>query len=223
MEIFKEIPDKSIDLIITDPPYLIEKTNPYSETELGRSIQPMFNELKDNKLNKGFNEKILDEMMRVMKKPNLYIWCNVKQIPQYIKYFCIDRDCKVEFIIWHKPNAMPLFNNKYLTDKEYCLYFKKSGYCQPENYQAAKTVYEIPINIKDKKKYGHPTIKPLEIIENLVRNSSHEGDIILDPFIGSGTTAVASIKNNRQYIGMELNEEYYKIALKRIREIENKV
>ena len=180
MEIFKEIPDKSIDLIITDPPYLIEK-------------------------------------------PNLYIWCNVKQIPQYIKYFCIDRDCKVEFIIWHKPNAMPLFNNKYLTDKEYCLYFKKSGYCQPENYQAAKTVYEIPINIKDKKKYGHPTIKPLEIIENLVRNSSHEGDIILDPFIGSGTTAVASIKNNRQYIGMELNEEYYKIALKRIKEIENKV
>ena len=90
-------------------------------------------------------------------------------------------------------------------------------------YQAAKTVYEIPINIKDKKKYSHPTIKPLEIIENLVKNSSHEGDIILDPFIGSGTTAVASIKNNRQYIGMELNEEYYKIALKRIKEIENKV
>lgn len=176
----------------------------------------MLNELKDNNLNKGFDEKILDELVRVMKKINIYIWCNVKQIPQYIDFFCLQKDCKVEFILWHKTNAMPTFHNKYLTDKEYCLYFRKSGYCQPNNYQDAKTVYDMPINVKDKKEYGHPTIKPLNIIETLVRNSSKEGDIILDPFIGSGTTAVAAINYNRKYIGIELNKDYYEISKKRI-------
>ena len=61
-----------------------------------------------------------------------------------------------------------------------------------------------------------PTIKPLCIIENIIRNSSKEGDVVLDAFLGSGTTAVACMNNNRNYIGFENNEEYYQIAQKRI-------
>lgn len=74
---------------------------------------------------------------------------------------------------------------------------------------------------KKKKLYGHPTIKPLCIIENIVRNSSKEGNVVLDTFMGSGTTAVACIRNNRKYIGFEKNEEYFKIAKKRINETIN--
>ena len=96
------------------------------------------------------------------------------------------------------------------------VYFRKNGYCQPKNYEDAKTVYYSTINIKDKKLYGHPTIKPVELIRKIIRNSSKENDLVLDCFLGSGTTAVASILENRNYIGYEINKKYYEIAKKRI-------
>lgn len=140
----------------------------------------------------------------------------------YLNYFVIDKKCNFDIIIWHKNNAVPLFNGKYLTDKEYCLYFRKNSYCCPKNYEYAKTVYEIPINIKDKKDYNHPTIKPIEIIKKLILNSSHEGDLIFDPFLGSGTTAVACKQLNRQYIGFEIDKQYYDIANNRLNGINQK-
>ena len=90
----------------------------------------------------------------------------------YLKYFVEEQKCNFDIIIWNKTNATPLFFNKYLTDKEYCLYFRKGGYCCPPNYEKAKTVYNLPLNVKDKSMYEHPTIKPLNIIKNLIENSS---------------------------------------------------
>ena len=87
----------------------------------------------------------------------------------------------------------------------------------------AKTIYLSTLNVKDKNKYGHPTIKPLPLIRKLIRNSSKENDIVLDCFIGSGTTAVASILENRKFIGFEINKKYYDIALKRIAEANKEV
>ena len=78
----------------------------------------------------------------------------------------------------------------------------------------------MPTNKVDKKKYNHPTVKHLEIIENLVINSSVENQIVLDPFMGSGTTGEASIKNNRKFIGIEIDETYFNTAKERIREVE---
>lgn len=212
----KELPNKSVDLVVTDPPYLIENTTAGGKSDLAKSIQNMNNQIKNNNLTNGFDMKIFDEIVRVLKNINIYIWCNHKQIPMYIDYFVKGLNCDFDILIWNKTNAMPLFNNKYLTDKEYCLYFRKSGYCSPENYQNAKTVFYQPINAIDKKKYGHPTIKPLNIIEILIRNSSKPGDVVLDPFLGSGTTAVAAIQNNRHYIGYELRSDYFEIAESRI-------
>lgn len=84
------------------------------------------------------------------------------------------------------------------------------------NYDAAKTVYYQPINATDKKLYEHPTIKPLNIIENLVLNSSKEDEIVLDPFMGSGTTGVACRMHNRNFIGIEIDKKYFEIAESRI-------
>jgi site-specific DNA-methyltransferase (adenine-specific) len=67
-------------------------------------------------------------------------------------------------------------------------------------------------------KWIHPTIKPISIIRTIIRNSSKEGDIVLDCFLGSGTTAVACILENRNYIGIEINKKYYDIAIERINE-----
>lgn len=216
----KMLPDKCVDLVVTDPPYLIENTKAGGKSKLAKSIQNMNNQIQTNNLTAGFDVKILHELVRVMKNINIYIWCNHKQIPMYIDFFVKELGCAFDILIWHKTNAMPLFNNKYLTDKEYCLYFRKSGYCNPENYAEAKTVFYQPINAKDKRQYGHPTIKPLNIIETLIRNSSKEGEVVLDPFLGSGTTAVAAVLNHRHYIGYELNDDYFDIACQRLDEVE---
>ena len=107
--------------------------------------------------------------------------------------------------------------NKYLSDTEYLLYFRKGkGKLFPENYEDAKTYYLSPINTKDKKMWKHPTIKPISVTEKIIRNSSKENFTILDPFMGSGTTGVACINTNRDFIGVELDEKYYKIAEERI-------
>ena len=218
LEVMKTIKDNSIDLVCTDPPYLIENTKAGGKSKLAKSIQGMNNELENNILTEGITDEYLEEIIRVMKNINCYIWCNHKQIPQYLDFFVKKYNCSFDILIWNKTNAMPLFNNKYMTDKEYCLYFRKNGYCNPERYEYAKTVFYQPINVKDKKIYNHPTIKPLNIIETLIRNSSRENDIVLDQFLGSGTTALACANLNRRCIGIEIDEEYYNQAMTRIKE-----
>lgn len=216
----KDIPDKSIDLIMTDPPYLITNTKAGDKGKISLSIQNMNNELLQNRLTESMDVNLLNDFMRVMKKPNIYIWCNHKQIPMYLDYFVNFKKCNFDIIIWNKTNATALFNNKYLTDKEYCLYFRRGGYCKPSTYEEAKTVYCQPKNIKDKQKYNHPTIKPLNIIKTLIKNSSKPNEVILDCFAGSGTSLVASKDLGRHYIGFEINEKWYKVAKNRLNKIE---
>lgn len=216
LDIIKNIPNNTVDLIVTDPPYLIPNTRAGSKSDLARSIQKMNDEIKQNNLTSGYDMQVLDEFIRVLKKINIYIWSNNKQIPMYFDFFVKKYKCAYDIIIWNKTNATPLFNNKYLTDKEYCLYFRRGGYCQPADYDKAKTVFYQPINVRDKKIYKHPTIKPLNIITNLIENSSKEGDLILDPFMGSGTTGEACQNLNRNFIGIEIEHKYYDIARKRL-------
>lgn len=86
-------------------------------------------------------------------------------------------------------------------------------------YQRAHTYWITATNKKDKLLYRHPTVKPQQIIEQLILNSSNEGEVILDPFLGSGTTAAAAVKWNRQFIGFERNAEYYNTAKRRVNDI----
>lgn len=103
-----------------------------------------------------------------------------------------------------------------MTDKEYCLYFRKNGYCNPQNYEDAKTVYYMPINMNDKNIFEHPTIKPKKIIETLIKNSSTEGQVVADFFMGSGTTCVAAKDIGRRYIGIEIEKKWFDIAKDRL-------
>lgn len=214
----KDVPDNAIDLVIIDSPYKIRKKT-HEVNSLAIAVKKYNLELQRDNLIDEYDKSILKELIRVMKKINIYIWCNGEQVPFYIDYFVNKNKCKMDILVWNKTNAMPLYNNKYMTDKEYCLYFRKGGYCNPSCYKDAKTVFYLPINQKDKKKWIHPTIKPLSIIRALIRNSSKENDVVLDCFLGSGTTAVACILENRKYIGVELNKKYYDIANKRISDL----
>lgn len=217
LELLKELPDKSIDLIVTDPPYLLEtdgagmfgkKADNYGgERYVMKNIDFMKN---------GISDDVLNELVRVLKKINIYIWCSQKQLPIFYDYFVNKKKCNWNLLCWHKTNPTPTCGNKYLTDTEYCLFFRDKGVRVYGEYATKRTFYVSQKNLEDKKQYKHPTIKPLDIIKNLIINSSQEGDIVLDPFLGSGTTAVASILLNRHFIGYELNEEYFNIASQRI-------
>lgn len=94
----------------------------------------------------------------------------------------------------------------------------KNGVKLHGTYHTKHKYYISGVNHVDKKRYKHPTIKPLPFIENHIINSSKEGDLILDCFCGSGTTLVGAIKNNRNFIGFEINKKYFEIAKKRVEE-----
>ena len=136
-------------------------------------------------------------------------------IPKILNYFVVEKGFTFEIISWHKTNALPLCGGKYLTDTEYCIYIKE-GIKLNTSYETAKTYYNLPINIKDKELYNHPTIKPINIIQNFIINSSQPNDIVLDCFSGSGTTCVAAKELGRRFIGIEIDPNYHKISVDRL-------
>lgn len=215
LHLIKQLPDNSIDLVVTDPPYVIDNKGGGLYTQEDKQYVKQLEGIKD-----GFSTEVLDELCRVMKNINIYLWCSQKQLFPLIEYFVEGKKCNFNLITWHKTNPIPACGNKYLTDTEYCLFFREKGVKIYGEFSTKFTYYVTPLNQKDKKLYNHPTIKPLDIIQNLVVNSSLEGDIVLDPFLGSGTTAIACVNTNRHYIGFELDPQYYDIACKRLDEVE---
>ena len=208
----KNIPDNSVDLVVTDPPYEIVGLH-------GAGIiknRPYLQQMMNSNLGSGINIDLLDELSRIMKHIYIYIWCNKEQIYDYLTYFVKEKGCNFEMFIWNKTNVPPFTNGHYLKDKEYCLLFWEQGCKIQGTYETMATVYRTTINSKDKLYYKHPTIKPLNIIENFVKNSSREGDTVLDCFMGSGTTGVACRNLNRDFIGIEINPEYFQIRKNRI-------
>lgn len=217
----KDIPDKSVDLIVTDPPYEWQRGGEMTGLfRKGVSSRKFMYQIENSKIDKGIDWNILDEFVRVLKKINIYIWCNKDQLYKYMEYFVGKKQCYFEIIIWNKTNITPLCGNKYLTDKEYCLFFREKGVPILGSYDTKKTVYISSANRDDKDKFEHPTIKPMQIIKNLIINSSNENDIVLDCFAGSGTTLVAAKDLGRHYIGFEIDKKWYDIAKNRLNKVD---
>ena len=202
----------SVDLVIADPPYFqgdgggggsfgVKKKNHRTEID---------------KMMCGISDECIEQMARVCKRVNMYIFCSVLQIPQYLA-FATRHGYKFDILTWHKTNAVPACNGKYMPDTEYIVFIKESGVPLYGTAATKRKYYVTPTNVKDKRMWGHPTIKPLNIVQNLIINSTQEGGVVLDPFMGSGTTAVACVRTGRKYIGFELNKEYYDKACKRIK------
>lgn len=215
LELIKTIPDNSVDLVITDPPY--EFVSDKGSGAFGVDKRSYHHEILP--ISKSFDFKVLDECLRVLKAINIYVWCSKSQLRKLLDYF-EDKRCAVDLLTWHKTNPVPTCNNTYLSDTEYLIFAREKGVKVYGSYATKKKYYVTPTNKADKNKYNHPTIKPLDIIQNLIVNSTLEGDVVLDPFLGSGTTAVAAVNTNRHYIGFELNETYFDVSCKRLDEVE---
>lgn len=211
MEGIKLLDDNSIDLVVIDPPYKLNLSKVKKTSTFNNYANELL-ELKD-----GFDLKVLDLLIQKMKKINIYIYCSKRQVKELLDYF-MSKGCNYELLTWHKMNPSPLTNNNYLPDTEYIVFARERGVRLYGNYHTKRKYYISGTNQVDKKKYKHPTIKPLPLIENHIENSSKPGDVILDCFAGSGTMLVGAINKGRRFIGFEINEEYFKIAEKRIKE-----
>lgn len=211
MEGIKLLDDNSIDLVVIDPPYLLNLNRIKHTTSINNYANELIG-LKD-----GFDLKVLDLLVQKMKKINIYIYCSKRQVKELLEYFQ-NIGCNYEILTWHKQNPSPLIHNNYLPDTEYIIFAREKGVKLYGNYNTKRKYYISGVNQTDKRKYKHPTIKPLPFINNHIVNSSKEGDLILDCYCGSGTTLVGAIKNNRNYIGFEIDKNYYEIAKQRVAE-----
>tara|TARA_R110000772_G_scaffold118673_3_gene224338 strand:- start:271 stop:1020 length:750 start_codon:yes stop_codon:yes gene_type:complete len=212
-----KIPKGHIDMVLTDPPYEISNSGggmmDRDNREFIRNIDKM-GMCKSNFNVSGFLDACLNLFDHKQKFCGVF-FCSMKQVSSYINW-AENNKLQVGLGVWHKSNPAPLCNFKYLNDVEYWVYIKGNKSKILGNYHSKSMVYSSQINKKDKKLYGHPTIKPVEILEKFLTNHSTDQQVILDPFMGSGSTGVACKSLNRKFIGIEMDENYFNIAKNRI-------
>lgn len=207
----KKIPDKSVDCIYTDIPYELQ-SNGKGGGAFGDCIHKLIRRnMKD--IIEGIDYSILDDFERISKKLNLFIWCNKQQILTIMNRF---KDYSCEILVWAKENPTPFTYNVWLSDLEYCLYFRESGVKLNDGYEYKSKWYLSPTNKSDKNLYAHPTIKPYELVKRHLLHTTQKNDIVADFFLGSGTTVVAAKELNRRYIGFEIDPKYFQIAKDRL-------
>ena len=215
LERLRLFPDGCVDCIITDPPYEVATSGAGMYKQKDKRY---VKELKAHGIADGFSPDFLDEMCRVMKKINICIFCSQKQIIPLLDYFVKGKGCNYNILSWHKTNPIPACGNKYITDTEFVLFFREKGVKVLGTAATKKTWWATPLNVADKHKWGHPTCKPELITDMLVQNHCKAGGVVLDPFMGSGTTGVSAVRFGCKFVGVELKKEFLNVAVRRIME-----
>lgn len=220
----KEVPDSSIDLILTDPPYNL------SEYSTGNMKFDWRNEINNDvaKWDKvPFNpEKLLKDFIRILKpKGNIFIFTSYNLIGKYHETFDPLFDT-FQFMVWHKTNPIPnIRKSSFLNSCELIVCLWNKGHTW--NFSKQNEMHnfiESPIcmgkeRIKEPK---HPTQKPLSVLEHIIKIASNENDVVFDPFMGVGSTGNAALNLGRRFIGIELEKEYYEASIKRL-SIKNRI
>lgn len=220
LKLIKQIPSNSVDLILIDPPYEISRpTNFQSGEETGRDTDRFRISMDFGEWDKNFTglEVVIKEGYRILRQGGTMIcFYDLWKIETLKNLYDSNKFKQVRFIEWMKTNPVPI-NSKinYLTNAREVAVSAIKGSKPTFNSSYDNGLYSYPI-CAGKERTIHPTQKPLSLITDLVLKHSNEGDVILDCFMGSGTTGVACKNTNREFIGMELDEKYFEIACNRI-------
>lgn len=206
MMLMQLLPNNSVDFTLTDIPY----------DEVNRKSNGLRNLDKDKADILTFNlYDFLDGVYRVTKN-SICIFCGREQFSVIYNFFA-QKKGTVRPIVWEKSNPSPMNGQHiYLSGVEFAVWFKKSG-ANVFNAHCKNTVFKYPCG----RSKLHPTEKNHDLLKELILDNSNENDIVFDPCLGSGTTAICSVELNRHYIGFELDPQYYDIACKRLDEVEN--
>jgi len=159
-------------------------------------------------------EKILN------KNGSMIIFCSYRFISKIIEAL---ENCNLvvkDVLEWRKSNPMPRnISRRYVQDTEFAVWAVKKGakwiFNKPENKSYLRAQFIAPV-VAGKERTKHPTQKSLYVMEQLVQIHTNPNETILDPFMGSGTTGIASLKNNRKFIGVELENEYFDLCLNKL-------
>lgn len=215
MNIFKDIPDESIDLIVTDPPYHItSRGNAGNSGGMMLKKQSMDGKIFEH--NDISCREYAPEFYRVLKDgTHCYVMCNHINLLEMLNTF---NDAGFRFtksLIWMKDNK--IMGTKYMSQFEYILFFSKGKNRQINNCGTSDILQVNNKKMRQTKDNLHDTEKPVELMKVLIENSSNKDDTVLDPFMGIGSTGVACKISHRNFIGIEVDGEYFKIAEHRLK------
>jgi len=217
-EKMKDIPDKSISLILCDPPYNLAS---YSTGNMNFSWRAEVNNDVAKWDEKPLNpQDLVKEFKRILKpNGNIFIFTSYNLIGKYHEAFDSEFDT-FQFMVWHKTNPTPnIRKSSFLNSCELIVCLWNKGHTW--NFSKQNEMHnfiESPIcmgkeRLQDPK---HPTQKPVKILEHIIKIASNDNDLVLDMFMGVGSTGVAALNLNRRFIGIELDNVYYNAAKKRI-------
>lgn len=218
----RELPDQSVDLILTDPPYNIAKYSTGNMKFDWRS--DINNDLAEWDFAELRPADLVGEFKRVLKPAgNIFIFCSYNIIGEYHRAFDPEFDT-FQFMVWHKTNPVPNFRkSSFLNSCELIVTCWNKGHTW--NFTTQRDMHNFiesgicmgSERVKDRDGRNlHPTQKPIAILEKIIRLASNEHDVVLDCFSGVGSTGVAALKNNRRFVGIEIDKTYMAAAEKRL-------
>lgn len=209
LEVLKNLPDKSVDMVLTDPPYYVGMTS--------NSQKATFNELS---MLKPFFKELFNEIKRVLKDDGLvYCFTDWRTYP-FLQPLINDIIPVKNMLIWDKAGRI---------SPNYGFYHELIIFAGNNKRRICKkNIFKAPnLNTNDSKaKNGerlHTAQKPIELLQELIMDGSDENNVILDCFMGSGSTGVACVNTGRKFIGIELDEHYFKVASDRIMGVKNEL
>lgn len=227
-EELKKVPDRTVDLILTDPPYNLGNFMINRSTNLSRMRENFFADAGWDNLEfdewKNCMDAFFSAAARVIAVGgSMVIFMSIIKVETIIELAEKHGFYYKTTGIWHKLNPMPRnMNLHFVNSTEAWIYFTyktKTGTFNNDN-KIVHDFIELPVVSNGEKKAGkHPTQKPIALLEHFITLLSNEGDLVVDPFMGSGSTGVACKKNNRNFVGIELDLGYYEIAKRRIEEM----
>ena len=206
LEGMKNMLGNSVDYTLTDIPYDVvnRESNGLRNLDKGKADVLTF-DLED----------FLEEVYRVSKN-SITIFCSKEQFSFIFGWFA-NKKGTVRPIIWEKSNPSPMNGQYvYLSGVEFAVWFKKSG-AKTFNAHCKNTVLKHPNGSRK----IHPTEKNHKLLEELILDNSNEEDLVFDPCFGSGSTLLVAKKLRRNYLGIELDKQYYEVAQQRINELTN--
>jgi DNA modification methylase len=225
INLMKFIGTDSVDLILTDPPYNLGNFMHKRNTNLVKMRENQFAYAGWDNLSQHDWEKemevFFEESSRVLKKSgSLLLFMSLIKIETIIKIAAKYKFYYKTTGIWHKTNPMPRnMNIHFVNSTEAWVYFVNNDTSGTfnNNGKMVHDFIETSLTSSKEKKFGkHPTQKPTKIISHFIKHLSNKNDVVLDPFMGSGTTGVCSRKMNRKFIGIDLDKEYYELSKTRM-------
>lgn len=206
----KQIPDRSVDLIVTDPPYLMK----YKTGRRKDKTHKFASEISGDD-NPDLIHDYISECYRILKDDSAcYVFCNQNKVDVFKQELESAGFNIKNIIVWVKNNHTAGDLVAQYGKKHEFIFYVNKGRC-PLNGKRLTDVWEFP-KVSGKQQV-HQNQKPLELIKQCIEKSSKVGGVVFDGFMGSGTTAIACMETDRNYIGYEIDPEYYEITQERIR------